>query len=77
MLTAPVVQPCDLLDLPEGGPVRVVSGLMAEFQGWHQFDQAQLTLNLYELLRAVEPEQMVGCQVARQTGSSSIKSNKE
>ena len=49
VLTAPVVPVCDLLDLPSCSEVQVVRDLIPSFTAWHQFEQAQLTLNLYEL----------------------------
>ena len=49
VLTAPVVSPCELLDLPMDSDIRVVADLIPEFQLWHQYDQTQLVLNLYEL----------------------------
>ena len=49
VLTAPVVSPCELLDLPMDSDIRVVADLIPEFQLWHQYDQNQLVLNLYEL----------------------------
>ena len=49
VLTAPIVQPCELLDLPAVTQIKVVEDLIPEFRLWHQFDQAQLVLNLYEL----------------------------
>lgn len=49
VLTAPVVPVCNLLDLPSCTEVQVVRDLIPSFTAWHQFEQAQLTLNLYEL----------------------------
>ncbi|CAL1157077.1 unnamed protein product, partial [Cladocopium goreaui] len=49
VLTAPVVHPCEIVDLPVLDSIRVVADLIPEFRIWHQFEQAQLTLNLYEL----------------------------
>ena len=49
VLTAPVVPPCELLDLPLDSNIKVVADLIPEFQLWHQYDQNQLVLNLYEL----------------------------
>ena len=51
VLTAPVIPPCDLQDLPTGTPIQVVKDLIPEFLPWHEFDQKQLTLNLYELAK--------------------------
>ena len=49
VLTAPVIPVCNLFDLPHATEVQVVRDLIPEFTPWHQFEQAQLTLNLYEL----------------------------
>ena len=51
VLTAPVVPMCDMQDLPTESPIRVIKDLISEFQLWHEFDQKQLTLNLYELAK--------------------------
>ena len=49
VLTAPVIQYCELPDMPPGTSIRVIRDLIPAFGTWHQFDQAQLELNLYEL----------------------------
>ena len=49
VLTAPVVQVCELPDMPKGDQIRVIHDLIPAFTPWHQFDQDQLVLNLYEL----------------------------
>lgn len=49
ILTAPVVQMCTLPDMPQDTPIQVIRDLIPQFTPWHEFDQAQLVLNLYEL----------------------------
>ena len=49
ILTAPVLQICDLPDMPMDTPIRVIRDLIPQFTSWPEFDQAQLVLNLYEL----------------------------
>lgn len=49
ILTAPVIQICELPDMPQGDQIRVIQDLIPAFTPWHQFDQDQLVLNLYEL----------------------------
>jgi len=40
---------CELQDMPQETSVPCIRDLIAEFGVWHQYDQAQLNLNLYEL----------------------------
>lgn len=49
VLTAPVIPMCELPDMPTGTPIQCIRDIIPEFPCWHQFDQDQLTLNLYEL----------------------------
>ena len=49
VLTAPVIATCELPDMPKLGEIHVVKDLIPEFRLWHQFEQEQLVLNLYEL----------------------------
>ena len=49
ILTAPVIQACELQDMPQGDTIQVVRDLIPEFTLWHQFDHDLIALNLYEL----------------------------
>ena len=49
IFTAPVVAMCDMPDMPCLPTIQVVRDLIPAFGQWHQFDHAQLVLNLYEL----------------------------
>ena len=49
VLTAPVVPICDLPDMPMDSTIQVPRDLIPCFNPWHEFDQKQLVLNLYEL----------------------------
>lgn len=51
VLTAPVLPVCQLPDMPKCDQVQFVRDLIPEFGVWPQFEQAQLTLNLYELAK--------------------------
>lgn len=49
VLTAPVLPMCELPDMPTSTPIQCIRDIIPEFPCWHQFEQDQLTLNLYEL----------------------------